>query len=47
MGKYQIAQVNIGRIKAELDDPIMAGFVGRLDVLNMGYDMRSMEPSVS
>jgi hypothetical protein len=34
MGKYQIAQVNIGRIKAELDDPIMAGFVGRLDEIN-------------
>jgi hypothetical protein len=32
--KYQIAQVNIGRIKAPLDDPIMAGFVNRLDDLN-------------
>jgi hypothetical protein len=34
MAKYQIAQVNIGRIKAQLDDPLMAGFVGRLDEIN-------------
>ena len=26
-----LAQVNIARIKAPLDDPRMAGFVGRLD----------------
>ena len=31
MPHYHIAQVNIGRIRAELDDPIMAGFVNRLD----------------
>ena len=31
---YNIAQVNIGRIRAELDDPIMAGFVNRLDEIN-------------
>ncbi|MGB0019480.1 MAG: DUF3291 domain-containing protein [Candidatus Sulfotelmatobacter sp.] len=29
-----IAQVNIGRIKAQLDDPVMAGFVTRLDEIN-------------
>src|SRR5437764_2790129 len=29
-----LAQVNIGRIKAPLDDPIMAGFVSRLDDIN-------------
>ena len=29
-----IAQVNIGRMKAPLDDPSMAGFVTRLDDLN-------------
>jgi len=29
--KYRIAQVNIGRIKAHLDDSVMAGFVARLD----------------
>jgi len=29
-----IAQVNIGRIKASLDDPVMAGFVGRLAEIN-------------
>ena len=31
MGRYNIAQVNIGRIRAELNDPVMAGFVNRLD----------------
>lgn len=31
---YNIAQVNIGRIRAELDDPVMAGFVNRLDEIN-------------
>jgi hypothetical protein len=34
MAKYHIAQVNIGRIRAELDSPIMAGFVNRLDEIN-------------
>jgi hypothetical protein len=34
MSPYHIAQVNIGRIKAALDDPMMAGFVNRLDELN-------------
>jgi hypothetical protein len=34
MPPYQVAQVNIGRIRAELDDPIMAGFVNRLDEIN-------------
>ena len=34
MSKYHIAQVNIGRIKAPLDDPIMAGFMARLDDIN-------------
>ena len=29
-----LAQVNIGRIRAPLDDPIMKGFVDRLDDLN-------------
>ncbi|HLW55662.1 MAG TPA: DUF3291 domain-containing protein [Candidatus Angelobacter sp.] len=32
--KYHIAQVNMGRIKAPLDDPIMAGFMSRLDEIN-------------
>ena len=31
---FHIAQVNIGRIKASLDDPVMAGFVGRLAEIN-------------
>jgi hypothetical protein len=34
MANYNIAQVNIGRIRAELDDPIMAGFVNRLAEIN-------------
>ena len=34
MPSYHLAQVNIGRIRAELDDPIMAGFVQRLDEIN-------------
>ena len=34
MANYHIAQVNIGRILAELDDPIMAGFVNRLAEIN-------------
>ena len=34
MSGYNIAQVNIGRILAELDDPVMAGFVNRLDEIN-------------
>lgn len=34
MARYHIAQVNIGRIRAELTDPIMAGFVNRLEEIN-------------
>jgi hypothetical protein len=34
MSGYHVAQVNIGRIRAELSDPIMAGFVERLDEIN-------------
>ena len=34
MVSYNLAQVNIGRIRAELDSPIMAGFVNRLDEIN-------------
>jgi hypothetical protein len=34
MTQYQIAQVNMGRIKAPLDDPSMFGFMNRLDELN-------------
>jgi len=39
MATYHIAPVNIGRIKAPLDDPIMAGFVSRLDDLNALADL--------
>ena len=34
MNRYHIAQVNIGRIKAPLEAPAMAGFTGRLDEIN-------------
>ena len=34
MPKHYIAQVNIGRIRAPLDDSLMAGFVARLDEIN-------------
>lgn len=34
MSRYHIAQVNIGRVLAELNDPIMAGFVNRLEQIN-------------
>lgn len=30
-----VAQVNIARARAPLDDPLMAGFVARLDEINM------------
>src|SRR5690348_4700784 len=32
--RYHIAQINIARMKAPLDDPLMAGFVARLDEIN-------------
>ena len=34
MPNYHIAQVNIGRVKAPMEDPRMSGFVARLDELN-------------
>lgn len=34
MADYQIAQVNIGRMKGQLDEPIMAGFARRLEEIN-------------
>jgi len=39
MSGYHIAQVNIGRIFAQLDDPIMSGFVNRLDEINALADL--------
>ncbi len=33
-GKFQIAQINIARLLAPLDDPLIAGFVARLDEIN-------------
>src|SRR5580704_14154007 len=34
MSRYYIAQVNIGRVRAPVEDPLMAGFTTRLDELN-------------
>ena len=34
MSEYQLAQLNIAKMKAELEDPIMAGFVEQLDYVN-------------
>ena len=34
MAKYHMAQVNIARMKAPLDSPLMTGFVERLDEIN-------------
>jgi Domain of unknown function (DUF3291) len=34
MTNYHLAQVNIGRVKAPIEDPLMAGFVARLDEIN-------------
>ena len=34
MAQYHVAQVNIGRVRAPVDEPLMAGFTGRLDELN-------------
>ena len=41
MSNFHIAQVNIGRIKASLDDPLMTGFVSRLDEINALADKSS------
>lgn len=32
--QYHLAQLNIGRIRAPLDSPVMSGFVERLDEIN-------------
>ncbi len=34
MTRYHVAQVNIGRVRARIGDPLMAGFVARLDEIN-------------
>ena len=33
-GSYHLAQLNIGRIRAPVEDPIMDGFMSRLDEIN-------------
>ncbi|MGE0816499.1 MAG: DUF3291 domain-containing protein [Vicinamibacterales bacterium] len=32
--RYHLAQVNIGRVRAPLEDPVMAGFKAQLDPIN-------------
>src|SRR5271170_6798848 len=39
MTAYHIAQVNIGRVKAPLEDQVMSGFVARLDEINALADV--------
>ena len=34
MSQFHIAQINVARMKAQLDNPLMAGFVARLDEIN-------------
>ena len=34
MAIYHLAQVNIGRVRAPVEDPLMSGFVSRLDEIN-------------
>lgn len=34
MPNIHLAQINIGRMKAALEDPVMAGFMARLDEIN-------------
>lgn len=34
MADYQLAQSNVARMRGPIDDPVMAGFVERLDPLN-------------
>ncbi len=34
MARFRLAQVNIARMRAPLDDPLMEGFAGRLDEIN-------------
>ena len=38
-GKYHVAQANIARMRAPLDDPLMEGFVSRLEPLNALADI--------
>lgn len=38
ISKCSLAQVNISRMRARLDSPVMAGFVGRLDEINAVAD---------
>ena len=51
MSAYQLAQINIGTVKAPLDSPLMADFVNNLDRINAlaegspGFVWRLMTPA--
>lgn len=34
MGEYHLAQINVGRLLAPIDDPLIAGFANALDEIN-------------
>lgn len=34
MSEYQLAQINVGRLRAPIDDPLVADFVDGLDAIN-------------
>ena len=34
MGRYQLAEINVGRLRAPVDDPMIADFVANLDRIN-------------
>lgn len=38
MAEFHLAQVNIGRMKAPIDDPVMEGFRSQLDPINLLAD---------
>jgi len=47
MPNIHLAQINIGRMKAPLEDPVMAGFMARLDEINAPADRRTGSCGVS
>ena len=34
MQRFHLAQINVARLKAPIDSPLLAGFVARLDEIN-------------
>ncbi len=46
MDRTHLAQVNIARLKAPLEDPLLAGFVARLDEINALVRVRAVSGDV-